>query len=92
MEKELAARLGAKKLRRDEPLGQYTTFKIGGPADFFYDATSTDELAGAITAARELDVPWFVLGLGANILVGDKGFRGLVIRNTSQHFNFSDDG
>jgi len=38
--------------------------------------------------ARELDVPYFVLGLGANILVGDKGFRGLVVRNTARHFAF----
>jgi UDP-N-acetylmuramate dehydrogenase len=49
-------------------------------------------LAIAVQSARELDVPWFVLGLGANILIGDGGFRGLVIRNTSNRFEFSDDG
>ena len=73
-------------------LRQYTTFRIGGPADLFYDATSTEDLAGAVTAARELGIEYFVLGLGANILVGDKGFRGLVIRNTSSHLKFFDDG
>src|SRR6267378_83883 len=86
------ARLDSARLKRDEPLGQYTTFKIGGPADFFYDATSTEDLAGAVTTARELGIEYFVLGLGANILVGDKGFRGLVIRNTSSHLKFFDDG
>src|SRR6266513_171183 len=89
---QLASRLDAKRLKRNEPLAQYTTFKIGGPADYFYDATSTDDLAVAVNTARELDIKFFVLGLGANILVGDKGFRGLVIRNTSSHLKFYDDG
>lgn len=90
--RQLIRRLDAKRLKRNEPLGQYTTFKIGGPADLFYDATSTDDLAGAVTAARELHIEYFVLGLGANILIGDRGFRGLVIRNTSSHLEFRDDG
>src|SRR5438477_11683544 len=89
---QLITRLDAKRLKRNEPLAQYTTFKIGGPADLFYDATSADDLAGAVTAARDLGMEYFVLGLGANILVGDKGFRGLVIRNTSSHLKFLDDG
>src|SRR5689334_6601735 len=89
---ELANRLDTKRLKRNEPLAQYTTFKIGGPADYFYDATSADDLAVAVNAARELGVTFFVLGLGANILIGDKGFRGLVIRNTSSHLKFYDDG
>jgi UDP-N-acetylmuramate dehydrogenase len=88
---QLKTRLKAERLKRSEPLGQYTTFKIGGPADLFYDATSADDLAGAVSAARELGIDYFVLGLGANILVGDKGFRGLVIRNTSSHLKFLDD-
>src|SRR5678816_4173120 len=89
---QLADRLDRKRLKNNEPLAPYTTFKIGGPADLFYDATSTDDLAGAVTAARDLGVDYFVLGLGANILVGDGGFRGLIIRNTSNHLNFFDDG
>jgi UDP-N-acetylmuramate dehydrogenase len=89
---QLIARLDSARLKRDEPLAQYTTFRIGGPADLFYDATSTEDLAGAVIAAREVGIEYFVLGLGANILVGDKGFRGLVIRNTSSHLKFLDDG
>ena len=45
---QLKTRLDAKRLKRDEPLAQYTTFRIGGPADLFYDATSTGDLAGAV--------------------------------------------
>jgi UDP-N-acetylmuramate dehydrogenase len=76
------------RLRRDEALAPYTTFRIGGPADLYFEATTADELANAVVIARELDVPYFVLGLGANILIGDKGFRGLVIRNTARHCTF----
>lgn len=89
---QLVARLDGTRLKRNEPLGQYTTFRIGGPADLFYDATSTDDLAGAVAAVRDLGIQYFVLGLGANILIGDRGFRGLVIRNTSSHLRFFDDG
>ena len=88
----LAARLDPARLRRNEPIAPYTTFRIGGPADLCFEATSADELADAVRSARETGVPWFVLGLGANILVGDKGFRGLVIRNTSRHHEFHDEG
>ena len=69
------------RVRRDEPIGPYTTFRIGGPADVFFETTTADELAAAVGAAREAEVPYFLLGLGANILVGDGGFRGVVIRN-----------
>jgi UDP-N-acetylmuramate dehydrogenase len=89
---ELSRRLNPARLRRAEPLAPYTTFKIGGPADLFYTAESADDLADAVTTARELDIPWFVLGLGANILIGDRGFRGLVIRNSAKHFKFQKDG
>lgn len=89
---KLVARLNQSQISRDEPLAPYTTFRIGGPADILYDALAADDLANAVLAARELGVPWFVLGLGANILVGDKGFRGLVIRNRASHLKFFDDG
>ncbi len=88
----LAAALGADRLRRDVPLAPYTTFRIGGPADLLYDATSADELASAVTAARAAQLPFFVLGLGANILVGDGGFRGLVIRNRAAQIQIGHEG
>lgn len=88
----LASRLDPRQLRRNEPIGPYTTFRIGGPADLFFEATTADSLANAVLAARDLDVPYFVLGLGANILVGDRGFRGLVIRNAARHHEFREQG
>ncbi|MGQ0765314.1 MAG: UDP-N-acetylmuramate dehydrogenase [Gemmatimonadota bacterium] len=80
------------RLHRDVILAPCTTFRIGGPADFLYDAASADELATAVLLARETETPWFVLGLGANILIGDRGFRGLVIRNRARSFAFNDSG
>jgi UDP-N-acetylmuramate dehydrogenase len=88
----LAAKLEPLQPRRDVLLAPYTTFKIGGPADLFCEPATADELAQAVLAARELGVPYFVLGLGANILIGDKGFRGIVIRNAAHHERWSDDG
>lgn len=73
-----------RRIATDVPLAPFTTFQIGGPADYFYEAASADQLATAIATARRLGVPFHVLGLGANILVGDLGFRGLVIRNAAR--------
>ena len=89
---QVAAQLDPARLRRGEPLAPYTTFKIGGPADLYYPAGSADDLAHAVMAARRAQVPVFVLGLGANILVGDRGFRGLVIRNEARAVTFHGDG
>jgi UDP-N-acetylmuramate dehydrogenase len=88
----VASALAGPRLKRHEPLAPYTTFKIGGPADLFFEADTADALAAAILTAREAEVPYFVLGLGANVLIADKGVRGLVIRNVASHFSFEESG
>jgi UDP-N-acetylmuramate dehydrogenase len=88
----VANALDASRLKRHEPLAPYTTFRIGGPADLYFEADTGDALASAILTAREAQVPYFVLGLGANVLIADKGVRGLVIRNIASHHRFHDDG
>jgi len=65
----------------DLPLAPYTSFKIGGPADFFFEALSPWELIKAVSASRSLGIEYFILGGGSNLLVSDTGFRGLVIKN-----------
>jgi UDP-N-acetylmuramate dehydrogenase len=87
----LEAELGRDRLERDVSLAPLTTFRIGGPADLMYRARTADELAHAVTVAREAAVPMFLLGKGANILVGDGGFRGLVIRSEVGGVEFLDD-
>jgi UDP-N-acetylmuramate dehydrogenase len=80
----LALELGESRVRRDVALAPYTTFQIGGPADLLVEVESAAELAAAVGAARRHGVPFFRLGLGANVLVGDRGFRGLVVRNRAR--------
>src|SRR5262245_51228259 len=66
--------------RTGEPLGPYTTMKVGGPADFLVEPRTPGELAATVRAARECDVPLRILGSGANLLVRDAGVRGAVVR------------
>lgn len=80
------------RLARGTPLGPLTTFRIGGPADLLYQAVDADDLARAVLAGRGAGLPVFVLGLGANILVGDRGVRGLVIRNRADAVAWQRDG
>ena len=75
-----AASLDPERVRRNVPLAPMTTFGIGGPADLFYRARSANEFQRAVLLGRELEIPCFVLGRGANILVGDGGFRGVVVK------------
>lgn len=72
------------RLKEHEPLARYTTFKIGGPADYFFEAKTRDEFIKAVSLGRTAGLPIFILGGGTNILIGDKGIRALVIRNASQ--------
>ncbi len=87
----LEEHLGADRLERDVPLAPMTTFRVGGPADLLYRARTPDELATAVTAAREAGIEWHLLGAGANILVADRGVRGLVIRNEVAGIQWLDD-
>lgn len=83
--------LGPCRVERDVPLAPMTTFRIGGPADYLVRARTADELASTISFARSEGIPHFLLGKGANILVGDGGFRGLVIRSEVGGVDFLDD-
>ncbi len=69
------------RLLANEPLSAHTSYRIGGPADLFIAVESLDELSRIVALARECQVPYFLLGAGTNILVSDKGIRGLVIEN-----------
>ncbi|MBI5620285.1 UDP-N-acetylmuramate dehydrogenase [Candidatus Gottesmanbacteria bacterium] len=64
-------------------LAPFTTFKIGGPAEFFYEARTVSELVDAVIKARKMGLVVTVLGGGTNVLIGDKGIRGLVIKNNT---------
>lgn len=69
--------LGVKK---NVPLKRYTTFRIGGPAEYFFIAKDIKNLVAAIKLAKKLKLPVFVFGEGSNLLVADEGLKGLVIK------------
>lgn len=68
------------KLRANIPLAPFTTFGIGGPARWFAEAATENDVAEAAEWARRRGVPLFVLGGGSNLLIADRGFDGLVLQ------------
>jgi UDP-N-acetylmuramate dehydrogenase len=79
LEGELRAKFGA-RVRAAMPLAELTSFRIGGPADLFVNVENESELMHAKAAAYRASVPCFCLGAGTNLLVSDRGMRGLVVR------------
>lgn len=70
----------------DESMQRHTTFRLGGAARLYVVASSSDLLLQAVHAAIELDIPWYVIGGGTNMLVADTGFEGVVIQVANQGF------
>ncbi len=77
----LQKKLGNGRIACDKPLAPLTTLKVGGCADFLYEANIRQELVAAVSAAIELHIPFFVLGGGSNVVLPDQGLRGLTILN-----------
>lgn len=80
------------KIEKNKNLAEFTTFRIGGPAQFFCRVKSEDELAEAVAFAKTNNLPVFVLGGGSNILVSDEGIKGLVIKMEIMGVEFYGDG
>ena len=81
----LMNRLGRERVKFNEPMSAHTNFRIGGPADVFYEARAVEEVKNALKASNDLSIPYFILGIGANILVGERGIRGLVIKMSNNY-------
>ena len=64
----------------DEPMKKHTTFRLGGPADYFLSPSDVNQIPEIIHICRKEGIPWFVLGNGSNLLVSDQGYRGVVIQ------------
>jgi len=73
-------------VRQDEPLAMHTWFQLGGPAEYFAEPESVDQLAELIRRCCQEDVPVRLLGQGSNILVRDEGVPGMVVRLSSPAF------
>jgi UDP-N-acetylmuramate dehydrogenase len=78
----------------DEPMCRHTTFRIGGNADLFLHASQIDDVRLALAWSKEKGIPLKVIGNGSNMLVSDKGIRGLVVRLAAgfEEMNFTPEG
>ena len=70
---------GEQAVRLQEPMSAHTTFRIGGPADYFVEPGSESVLKELLLLCRETETPFFILGNGSNLLVSDEGYRGVMI-------------
>jgi len=77
-------------IKQNVALANHTTFKIGGPAKYFYQVKNFNEIVELVKIAKKAKMPYFILGGGSNILVSDKGFNGLVIKITSYELRITD--
>ena len=74
----------------NELLANHCTFRIGGPAKYFFVAKSGEEIKRAVEVAKELDLPFFIFSGGSNILFADQGFNGLVIKIQNANYEIQD--
>lgn len=79
-EKKLFAIIDKEKIFLNEPMKKHTTFRIGGPADYFIVPTEVEEVKAIVALCEEMGMPYYVIGNGSNLLVADKGFRGVIIQ------------
>lgn len=83
---ELEKVFGA-RIRLNEPMSAHTTYKIGGPAEYYIDLEKTEDIAAAVKVAKKLELPLFIFGGGSNIVVADQGIKGLVVKNNCRKFD-----
>jgi hypothetical protein len=77
-------------LKQNEPLAKHTSWRIGGPADYFLRATDEAELVVLLKTCRTRNIPFLVIGNGSNMLVADKGWRGMVVENRLDKFSLTE--
>jgi UDP-N-acetylmuramate dehydrogenase len=87
---DIQRRIGV-KTSRDEPLARFTTMRVGGPADLFATVHNIFELRQLVRFARAREVPHLVLGRGSDIVISDRGVRGLVIQDRAEGSKIEDD-
>ncbi len=82
---ELSGEFGQPRVKQAEPLAKYSTLRVGGPADIFFSAKTTQEIIKAVAIARKYNLQVVVFGGATNLLVADSGIRDLVIKNESHN-------
>lgn len=72
--------LSKEKVLTDEPMKKHTTFRVGGAADYFTVPVTKEEVKAVVDICKEMQIPYYVLGNGSNLLVSDEGYRGVIIQ------------
>lgn len=78
--KELQQKIDKKQILINEQMSKHTSFKIGGPADFFVKVSDSSELKFVLELSKKHEIPLTIIGNGTNLLVRDKGIRGIVLK------------
>lgn len=78
--KQLLILIEESRVLRDEPMSKHTTFRIGGTADYFVVVKGAKEVEAVVALCKEAAMPYYIVGNGSNLLVGDLGFRGVIIQ------------
>ncbi len=89
---QLESMLPAGQIRRNEPMAEHTTFRVGGPAAVYVEAASIGELKNICSLCKKEDIPFVILGNGSNLLVSDKGYDGVVIALTKDFTTIETEG
>ena len=84
MEKKIYHKLvqivGEERVRTDEPMKSHTTFRVGGPADLFVTPETSEEVRAVVDMCRSEEIDCHIIGNGSNLLVSDRGVRGVVVQ------------
>lgn len=82
---QLEKYLGTGRVKTNVDLGPRSTFKLGGPAEFYFEAESDEDLINSVKAAHDLKIPYIILGGISNVVVGEEGIKGLVVKNLNSY-------
>lgn len=88
----LISQVPAECVLQNESMAKHTTFRVGGEADFFVEIGSAEELSNIIKYLKQTDHQYFILGNGSNLLVGDKGYEGVILHLGERFSDVSVDG
>ena len=82
--------LNEENIKKDEPMAKHTSFKIGGKADYFVKAETVEQVKNVQEYAKNNNIPLYIMGNGSNLLITDKGIRGIVLKIDIQKIEIND--
>ena len=77
---QLVQTIDKKRVIKEEPMKKHTTFRVGGNAEYFVMPKNVEEVRAVLALCRQMEIPYYILGNGSNLLVSDKGYRGVIIQ------------